>query len=155
MERKLRIVTGLTLFAYVACHFLGHATGVFGVKAMEIVGRDILLAPWRAPPGRGILLLCVFTHGALGFRALFLRRHLRIPALEAWQLGLGLAVPPLLIKHVIGVRVGADAFAIADSYPRVLSTLWAGGGQLALHFLLLALVWAHGCIGLHFWLMRR
>src|ERR1700710_428086 len=119
MEQKLRIVSGLTLFAYAACHFLGHATGIFGVAAMESVGRDVLLAPWRTPPGRAVLLVFVFVHAGLGLRALFRRRHLRIPPLDAWQLALGLAVPPLLIAHVVSIRVGATAFDIGDNYHRV------------------------------------
>lgn len=154
MERKLRIVSGLTLFAYAACHFLGHATGIFGVDAMERVGRDILLAPWRTPPGRGVLLVFVLLHAGLGLRALFRRHHLRMPKLEAWQLALGLAIPPLLLKHVVNIRVGATAFALDDSYPRVLTTIWTTAGALGQDFILLGLVWAHGCIGLHFWLGR-
>jgi adenylate cyclase len=155
MERNLRLVTGLTLFAYAACHFLGHASGIFGVAAMETIGRDILLAPWRTPPLRAVLLIFLFLHGGLGLRALFRRRHLRIPALEAWQLALGLAIPPLLIKHVVNVRGGAAAFDVADTYHRVLSTIGASAGALWQHFFLLGLVWAHGCIGLHYWLSRH
>jgi hypothetical protein len=46
-ERSIRIATGLILFAYAACHFLSHATGVFLLDHMEALGRGILLAPWR------------------------------------------------------------------------------------------------------------
>jgi len=154
MERRARIVTGLTLFAYAACHFLGHATGIFGVAAMEVVGRGVLLAPWRTPLGRGVLLVFVLVHAGLGVRALFKRHHLRMPATEGWQLALGLAIPPLLIEHVVKVRVGAAAFDIPDTYHRVLSAIWATAA-LGQHFLLLGLVWAHGCIGLHQWLSRH
>ncbi|HXW19688.1 MAG TPA: adenylate/guanylate cyclase domain-containing protein, partial [Roseiarcus sp.] len=115
MERKLRLVTGLTLFAYAASHFVGHATGIFGLGAMELVGRDIILAPWRTPPGRAALLASIFIHGSLGLYALYKRRHLRIPAPEAWQLLLGLSIPFFLTPHVIGVRLGASAFGLDDS----------------------------------------
>jgi adenylate cyclase len=155
MERKLRLTTGLILFAYAACHFLGHATGVFGVATMEAVGRGILLAPWRTMPGRGVLLGALLIHAALGLYALFRRRHLRIPALEAWQLALGLAIPLLLVPHVIGVRAGASLFGLDDSYRTVLDRIWIAAGGLVQHFALLTLVWAHGCIGLGFWLRRH
>ena len=154
MERKLRITTGLILFAYAACHFLGHATGMFGVAAMESIGRGVILAPWRTLPGRSALFISLVVHGALGLYALFRRRHLRIPALEAWQLALGLAIPLLLAPHVIGVRVGASVFGLDDSYRTILGRVWIGASELAQHFALLGLVWAHGCIGLGFWLRR-
>ena len=154
MERKLRLNTGLILFAYAACHFLGHATGIFGVAAMDSIGRDILLAPWRTPPGRGVLLASVLIHAGLGLYAVFRRRHLRIPAAEAWQLALGLAIPLLLAPHIVNVRVGAMAFGLDDSYRTTLGRFWIVAGSLAQHFALLGLVWAHGCIGLGFWLRR-
>ena len=155
MERKLRLYTGLTLFAYAASHFIGHATGIFGLAAMELVGRDIILAPWRTPPGRALLLGSLGVHGSLGLYALFRRRHLRMPPLEAWQLLLGLSIPFFLTPHVIGVRLGASAFGGDDSYPHVLYRIWTTETKLQSDLLLLTLVWAHGCIGLHMWLRRR
>ncbi|HYC25220.1 MAG TPA: adenylate/guanylate cyclase domain-containing protein, partial [Roseiarcus sp.] len=66
MERKLRLVTGLTLFGYAASHFIGHAIGIFGLDAMESIGRGVILAPWRTPPGRAALLASILIHGGLG-----------------------------------------------------------------------------------------
>ena len=66
MERKVRLTTGLILFAYAASHFLGHATGIFGLAAMESIGRGIILAPWRTPPARVLLAASLLVHGGLG-----------------------------------------------------------------------------------------
>jgi adenylate cyclase len=154
MERRVRLVTGLTLFAYAASHFLGHATGIFGLAAMEYVGRGIVLAPWRTPVGRAALIVSLFIHGALGLYALYRRRHLRVPTIEAWQLALGLAIPLLLAPHFMSVRIGADSFGLADAYPEVLHRIWMGATRLVQDLLLLALVWTHGCIGLYFWVRR-
>jgi adenylate cyclase len=155
MERKVRLYTGLTLFAYAASHFLGHATGIFGLGAMELIGRDIILAPWRTPPGRAALLASIFIHGSLGLYALFKRRHLRMPAAEAWQLLLGLSIPFFLTPHVIGVRLGASAFGLDDSYQHVLYRIWITETKFRNDLFLLTLVWAHGCLGIHMWLRRR
>jgi adenylate cyclase len=155
MERKLRLVTGLTLFGYAASHFIGHAIGIFGLDAMESIGRGVILAPWRTPPGRGALLASILIHGALGLYALFRRRHLRIPAPEAWQLLLGLSIPFFLAPHVIGVRLGASAFDLDDSYPHVLYRIWITETKFRSDLFLLTLVWAHGCLGIHMWLRRR
>src|SRR5271157_4751365 len=102
-ERSVRLASGLFMFSFAGCHFLSHATGVLLLDNMELVGRGILLAPWRNTPMRLALLVCFMTHGGLGLRALYRRRHLRMPAIEAFQLGLGLLTPWLLIPHAFDV----------------------------------------------------
>jgi adenylate cyclase len=154
MERKVRLTTGLVLFGYAASHFLGHATGIFGLAAMDTIGRGVILWPWRTLPGRTALFASLLIHAALGLYALYKRRTLRMPALEAWQLGLGLIIPFLLTPHVFSVRVGASFLHLDDSYQHVLYRLWTISGRLAPNLFLLALVWTHGCLGLNFWLKR-
>jgi adenylate cyclase len=157
MERKIRLATGLVLFAYAASHFLGHATGLFGLAVMDSIGRNVILAPWQTLVGRTALLSSLLVHAALGLRAFYLRRHLRTPAQETWQLGLGLLIPLLLVPHYVDARLGAALYDLDDSYYRILYKIWISGAAIALprQIILLALVWAHGCIGLNFWLRRR
>ena len=156
MERNIRLATGLTLFAYAACHFASHATGLFRLDAMDAVGRNVLLAPWQGWAGRIALFGSLLVHGGLGLRALYRRRHLRIPAGEAWQLGLGLLIPVLLIPHATNVRLGAGLYGLDDSYHRILYQYWISSpaSGLARQFTLLFAVWMHGCVGIHFWLRR-
>jgi adenylate cyclase len=154
MERRVRLITGLVLFGYAASHFLGHATGIFGLAAMDSIGRGVILAPWRTLPGRTALFASLLIHGALGLYALYKRRTLRMPALEAWQLALGLSIPFLLTSHIFTVRVGASFFHLDDSYQDFLYRIWIAAPRLANELLLLILVWAHGCLGLNFWLKR-
>ena len=156
MERKIRLATGLTLFAYAACHFASHATGLFRLGTMDAVGRNVLLAPWQGWTGRIALFGSVLVHGTLGLRALHRRRHLRIPAAEAWQLGLGLLIPLLLIPHATNVRLGAGMYGLDDSYYRILYQYWitSPASGPARQFTLLFAVWVHGCVGIHLWLRR-
>ena len=157
MERNIRLTTGLTLFAYAACHFASHATGLFRLDIMDAVGRNLLLAPWQGWTGRVALFGSLLVHGGLGLRALYRRRHLRIPAIDAWQLGLGLLIPLLLIPHVTNVRLGADFYGLDDSYYRILYQYWISSpaSGLVRQFTLLFAVWVHGCVGIHFWLRRH
>ncbi len=150
-ERSVRLVTGLVLFAYAASHFLSHATGIFLLHGMEHWGRGILLAPWRTSAGRLVLLGAFLTHAFLGLRALYRRRHLRMPLLEAWQLGLGLVIPWLLIPHVSNVRLGYSLYGFDDSYYRIVYQYWLTQPLTGLprQFVLLLAVWIHGCIGIH------
>jgi adenylate cyclase len=155
--RSIRLLSGLILFSYAACHFLSHATGLFLLEAMEKAGRGILLAPWHTWGGLLILFGALFLHAGLGLNALWRRRHLRMPTREAWQLGLGLVIPLLLIPHVMNVRAGHAFYGLDDSYYRLVYqywiTNWASG--LPRQLALLLAVWVHGCLGLHMWLRFR
>jgi adenylate cyclase len=145
------------MFAYVTCHFISHATGLFLLDAIQAIGHDILLAPWRTPFGLCLLLVSFLTHLGLGLKALFRRRHLRMPAIEAWQLCLGLAIPLLLTPHVADARLGVLLYGLEDSYFRVLDLFWVTdpAGNLPRQLALLIAVWSHGCIGIHMWLRFR
>ncbi len=157
MERNIRLTTGLILFAYAASHFIGHATGMFGLATMDAIGRNVILAPWQTLVGRAALGVSFLIHAGLGLRALYRRRHLKIPALEAWQLGLGLAIPLFIFPHIVDTRVASIAYQFDDSYYRILYRIWIANAATALpqQLTLLALVWTHGCIGLNFWLRGR
>jgi adenylate cyclase len=117
----------------------------------------ILLKPWQSFAGLFILDASFLLHGALGVRALYRRRHLRIPADEAWQLTLGLAIPLLLIPHAGGIRVGTFFYGMEFGYPRLIYEFFVISPDFALprQILLLLTVWLHGCIGLRAWLRSK
>jgi adenylate cyclase len=156
-ERSIRLATGLFMFSYAACHFISHATGLLLLDNMELVGRNFVLAPWRNTPMRIALLACFVTHCGLGLRALYRRRTLRMPSIEAFQLGLGLLIPYLLIPHAFDVRLGYSLFGFEDTYYRVVYKYWLTQPLTGLprQFLLLLAVWVHGCLGIHMWLRFR
>jgi adenylate cyclase len=98
----------------------------------------------------------VAVHFVLVLRSLYLRRTLRMPAKEAAQILLGLFIPLLIAEHVIGTRVYGAMTGIVIDYEFVVRALWiyspvTGAKQVAA----LLVIWAHGCLGLHFWLRYR
>ncbi len=152
---RLRLWTGLALFSYLTTHFSNHALGLISLAAME-AGRGWFLALWRGPVGTVALYGALTTHLLLALWSLYRRRHLRMPAWEAAQLLLGLVIPPLLVSHIVGTRLAHEWFDVTDSYTRVVLALWelrpeAGARQA----ILLTVAWAHGCVGLHFWLRLK
>jgi adenylate cyclase len=156
-EHAIRLTAGLIMFAYATCHLLSHATGLFLLDAIQAIGHDILLAPWRTPIGLTVLAAAFLTHLGLGLWALYRRRHFRMPLIEAVQLGLGLVIPLLLIPHVTDARLGVLLYGLEDSYFRVLYLFWitAPAVSLSRQFALLIAVWIHGSIGIHMWLRFR
>ena len=123
VERTLRLSTGLLLFSFATSHFLNHAIGILRLDIMEAV-RLVLIWPWRTAVGQTLLYGSFFVHGGLRLRAIYRRRHLRIPKGELWQLLLGLSIPPLVIIHAVNVRLGHFLFDLDLTYPRVLYRYW-------------------------------
>src|SRR5580692_2327999 len=156
--RRTRLATGLILFSFATTHFLNHACGLMRLDAMEAV-RLVLLWPWRTVIGQLLLYGSFTIHAGLGLYALYRRRHFRMPASERWQLLLGLSIPPLFLAHAINVRLGMLLFGLPDNYQRVLTNLWFLApdpvARLTQQFLLLLILWVHGCIGVAMWLRTK
>src|SRR5436305_12874646 len=70
IERPLRLLTGLILFAYATCHLLNHAFGIRSINAMQAAS-PVLLEPWQTFAGRTPPSASVFTHGLRGLYALY------------------------------------------------------------------------------------
>jgi adenylate cyclase len=147
-----RLTTGLILFSYVLTHNLNHALGLVSLGAME-AGRLVFLGFWRLEPVELLLLLAILLHFLIGLRSLYRRKSLRMPAMEAAQLLLGLSAPPLLILHVLGTGVAHEVYGLDDRYAFVLWAIWVATPiNGIMQASALAVTWIHGCIGLNYWL---
>ncbi|MFQ5970923.1 MAG: adenylate/guanylate cyclase domain-containing protein [Alphaproteobacteria bacterium] len=151
--RGVRLASGLVLVAFIFTHFVNHALGLVSLSAME-TGRLVFLAIWRNPVTVVLLPLSFMAHLALAYYAIYRRRQLRMPAPEAVQLLMGLAIPPAVLIHILGTVVVAQVFDVDDRYTLVLLTLWVDDGGLRQTVASLV-VWIHGCIGLHLWLRLK
>jgi len=152
--RGLRIGTGWVLFAYIATHLANHALGLFGLEAME-AGRALFLALWRSVFGVAALYGALSVHLGLALYAIYERRHLRMPLADVAQLALGLAIPVLLVAHIVGTHFASSAYGVTDSYTRMLIGFSSRPDAAIRQALLLVIAWSHGCIGVHFWLRTR
>jgi adenylate cyclase len=152
-RRDLRFASGLVLFTYVTGHLVSHSFGLVSLRFAE----DALAttaAVWQTLPGTVLLYGATLVHVGLALYAIYERRTLRMPPLNAFRIVLGLIMPLSLIAHFVGTRYAYEAYGLAPEYQRVAATLWHGGGRgLALG--LLAPGWVHGCLGLRFALSSR
>lgn len=152
-SRNLRWASGVVLWLYVALHLATHAAGLVSLGAAEALRRAVHGA-WGTLPGTALLYGALAVHLAMAGAALWQRRSLRMPAVEALRLLLGLLLPLLLIGHFVGTRYVGDVFGVEPSYVRIVRAIWSPEGlwqQLAL----LVVAWAHGCLGLHMALRIR
>ena len=102
--RRLRLSSGLVMFAYVTTHFVNHSLGLVSVQLMD-QALERIYAVWASVPGTILLYGSFSIHYGLALLALWRRRTLRIPAAEAVQLVLGFCIPFLLVEHVVSTRV--------------------------------------------------
>jgi len=154
MISRLRLWSGIVLFAYATVHLLNHALVLASVQAADAV-RSVLAALWHSLPGTALLYGAFCVHIALTLWALFRRRSLRLTRWEWTQVVLGLSIVPLGMTHFVGTRLAHDLYGVNTSYLWVLLPMaddpWAALRQTSF----LVVVWVHGCIGLHFyWRLR-
>jgi len=134
------------MFVYVTTHFVDHA---LGLVSLDVAERALAWSVWwwHGTAGSVLLYGAVAIHVALALQAVYVRRTLRMPPMQAVRLVLGFGMPILLIGHVVATRMAAELQALAPTYHRIVWALWLAdseGRQLALQ----APGWVHGCLGL-------
>ncbi|MEL7272251.1 MAG: adenylate/guanylate cyclase domain-containing protein [Pseudomonadota bacterium] len=148
---RWRLVSGLVLFAYILCHFINHALGLWSLEAMQDMG-GLMKVTWRNWPMTVLLYGALAVHVAASLLRVYQRRTMRMPVAEWAQLLLGLAIPFLMVVHIMGTRYASARYGINDTYTYVLlSTFvfspisgWLNAGGLVA-------AWVHSCIGLYQW----
>ena len=146
----VRSVTGLVIGLYVTMHLSNHALGLISVHAQEAV-RPWVMALWHSPPGQVLLYGSLSTHAVIALLILFRRRVYYMPAWEAIQILLGLAIPYLLLVHIINTRGTRILTGIDIDYTYEIANLWVDPWTRFRQIALVLLVWGHFAVGLHFW----
>jgi adenylate cyclase len=146
----LRSATGLIIGLYVTMHLSNHALGLISVDAQEAV-RPWVMALWHSPPGQVLLYGSLITHATRALVILFRRRHYYMPAWEAMQILFGLAIPYLLLVHIVNTRGTRILTGIDINYTYEIANLWVDPWTRFRQIALVLLVWGHFVVGLHFW----
>ncbi len=117
MIRNLRMASGLVLMLYVTSHLANHSLGLVSLDLLEN-GRLWFLAVWRNPVGTILLYGSLAGHMGLSLWGIFIRRKLSLSLGEGVQHVLGVAIPVLLLGHIIGTR-GAETLAASFPAPSI------------------------------------
>jgi len=155
MRSRLRLGSALILLAFVICH-LGSHTLLLVSQDVAQKGLIELMRPWRSTPGTIVLVGAFLVHYANALWSVWERRSLRLKRWEWAQLGLGLCIPILIALHVSTTRIAEVSFGADLSYSYILALHWVLEPQAAvLQAVALLTLWAHACIGIHFWLRTK
>jgi adenylate cyclase len=153
--RRIHSIAGLIVAAYVVPHLLNHAVGLISLDAMEAVRKGVRLV-WHNPIGTPVLVAAFLTHFVLALWSLYTRSTFRMPAWEAIRIALGLMIFPLILTHVTGTLFAGVLLKFEPTYEYVVASLWVVDPWRGLQqSVLLLVVWAHLCMGLHFWLRLK
>jgi adenylate cyclase len=152
-RRNLRWTSGVVLMGYVAAHMSNHALGLVSLATAETALQAVSTF-WHGLAGSLLLYGAAAVHVVLAAVALWERRSLRMPPMEAVRLLLGFSLPLLLAAHLTAMCWAYEAFAIDASYARVIRGLWSPGAASFQLAMMLA-AWTHGCLGLHLALRVR
>lgn len=150
--QRIRLVTGLILFAFVLTHLLNHIVLIFSIDAAESI-RTYRSGFWRLWPFTLLFYGALITHMSLTLYKLTQRRTLKMTIWEACQLALGLITPWILLTHIVRTRLTHEFLAVDDHYVYELVRLWPNF-QIS-QSLLVILVWSHAVIGLYYWLRLK
>ena len=152
----LRLTSALTLLTFVVCHLTAHCLLLVSIYPAAQLTLLALMAPWRTAIGTALLTTAALVHYANALWSIYARRSLRLPSWQWAQLAIGLWIPPLLMIHVIGTRIGFETLDVKPFYSAILTWYWVlSPWYAAVHATALLTVWTHACIGIHFWLRNK
>lgn len=149
---QLRIASGLILFTFAITHFINHGLGLVSLDIMQ-AGQDIRTWVTKSTLGTAVLIASATVHFVLGLAKLIGTRTWRLGRRDIVQLIFGLLIPLFLIRHVMGTRGIEEMFGIEADYTYALWAMWPN--EAVRQACLMTLVWVHGCIGIHYWLIVR
>lgn len=153
---RIRLYAGLVLFAFVATHLMNHALGIISVHAMDL-GREAFLFVWRSWVGTALLYGALIAHTVSVVITAYRRRTWRgLSRADMLQYPSGIAIPPLVVFHVLANRGLHEIYGLDDTYSWVLMALWHLDPLTGLQQAILAIIaWTHACLGLHMWLRLK
>lgn len=153
---RTKLASGLVLFTFLATHLINHTLGIISLETMD-AGSHLFKFVWRSWPGTVLLYAAAVLHPLLALFNWLRRGHYRGIPWQGWvQITLGVCVPPLVIDHIIGTRGLNSALGLNDTYAYVLTVQFVQEPLIGLRQNILILIaWAHGCIGVYYWLRMK
>ncbi len=150
-ESQLRLGSGIVLALYVTQHLLNHAFGIVSIEAAEAY-RKTVGAVFQTWPGLMLLYASILFHAIIALRSLYQRSSLQLSLWQWLQILMGFSFLPLVVGHAVANRGFALLGEVDPNYFYVITSISLKPEFLVKLVILIAIIWVHMLIGLHFWL---
>ena len=121
--RRVRVYSGMIIFAYVMVHLLNHSLGLISLSTMDNFNRYISLVI-KTTLGTTILYSAFLGHMICGFISLFKRRSFKLPAKDCAQILFGILLPWVLLVHVMANGYSTRVENLNSSYALLVLATW-------------------------------
>ena len=151
--RKVRIFSGIILFAYVIMHLLNHSVNLFSIDAADAIRINYFRPIWQNPVGLFLLYGSLFAHLILGFASILNRKSFKMKGKDWIQIVFPVLALLFLAQHIAISFIITKIFGGEETYSLFFaamntekpSDLIMG----AIFFSLMTIfIWGHGVIGL-------
>jgi len=158
--RKVRIFSGIILFAYVIMHLLNHSVNLFSIDAADAIRINYFRPIWQNPVGLFLLYGSLFAHLILGFASILNRKSFKMKGKDWIQIVFPVLALLFLAQHIAISFIITKIFGGEETYSLFFaamntekpSDLIMG----AIFFSLMTIfIWGHGVIGLDAYLKQQ
>ncbi len=158
--RKIRIISGSILFAYVIMHLLNHSINIFSIDLADAVRSSYFHPVWQNPVGLVLLYGSFVAHMILGFSSILTRKSFKMKAKDWIQIIFPVLALLFLLQHIAASFAITKIFGGEESYSLLFAVMNTDPpSEIIIGAILFSLmtifIWVHGVIGLDAYLKQQ
>ena len=158
--RKIRIFSGVILFAYVLMHLSNHSLNIFSIDLADNIREKYFAVIWQHPIGLLLLYLSLFAHLILGFSSVLTRKSFKMSVKDWVQIIFPILALLFLAQHIAASFIITKIFGGSETYSLLFAAIGSGEKSAMImdavfYSLMIVFIWTHGVIGLDAYLKQQ
>ena len=158
--RKIRILSGMILFAYVIMHLSNHSLNIFSIELADNVRENYFAVIWQHPIGLVLLYSSLFAHLILGFSSVLTRKSFKMSFKDWVQIIFPILALLFLAQHIAASFIITKVFGGSETYSLLFAAISSSEtSQMIMdaifYSLMIIFIWTHGVIGLDAYLKQQ
>ena len=158
--RKIRIFSGVILFAYVLMHLSNHSLNIFSIDLADNIRERYFAVIWQHPVGLVLLYLSLFAHLILGFSSVLTRKSFKMSVKDWVQIIFPILALLFLAQHIAASFIITKIFGGSETYSLLFAAIGSGEKSAMImdavfYSLMIVFIWTHGVIGLDAYLKQQ